>query len=365
MPRPGRSQFPTTPEFERRRSFWKRLLEARRALGGTTCAALDLGEVSARSSALFLRRGKTKGGSASCWGRVAIPALLWKVQTLRPDLRDRWPAWPRERRPTRTPTRPRPGEPIRPRFVLMVGDQIYADHASTRLVPFGRADTYQEFRDRYLDGVRLAQRIRRLMRTAAHLHDPRRSRNRRQLVAGQVATLGQAPSSFTIAIDAYLSYQWSHGPRTWGRRLYYRFDCGGFPFFVLDTRTQRFLEGKPKGDLARKPPAWPSGPSHADGAAGPAASACSPGCAEQQAEARQTRRSSSSRSGVFVPSPMSARTAMGRRPIPKRSKKSDGWPGFPNTRAAILRRDRGEPAFRTWSFSRATSTAANLAEIRF
>ena len=48
---------------------------------------------------------------------------------------------------------------------------------------------------------------------------------------------------FTIAVDAYLSYQWSHGPRTWGRRLYYRFDCGGLPFFVFDTRTQRFIEG--------------------------------------------------------------------------------------------------------------------------
>lgn len=49
----------------------------------------------------------------------------------------------------------------RPRFVLMVGDQIYADMFST-FVPFGRADTYREFRDRYLTAFG-SPRIRRLM----------------------------------------------------------------------------------------------------------------------------------------------------------------------------------------------------------
>jgi alkaline phosphatase D len=44
---------------------------------------------------------------------------------------------------------------------------------------------------------------------------------------------------FNWAIGAYQSYQWSHGPRTWGRLLYYTFECAGYPVFVVDTRTQR------------------------------------------------------------------------------------------------------------------------------
>ena len=44
---------------------------------------------------------------------------------------------------------------------------------------------------------------------------------------------------FNIAINAYMSYQWSHGPRNYGARLYYDFACAGYPFFVLDGRTQR------------------------------------------------------------------------------------------------------------------------------
>ena len=40
-------------------------------------------------------------------------------------------------------------------------------------------------------------------------------------------------------------YQWSHGPRTFDQKLYYTFQCGGYPFFVLDTRTQRFKDDRP------------------------------------------------------------------------------------------------------------------------
>ena len=28
----------------------------------------------------------------------------------------------------------------------------------------------------------------------------------------------------------------------YGKRLFYSFDCGGYPFFVLDTRTQRVMD---------------------------------------------------------------------------------------------------------------------------
>ena len=61
---------------------------------------------------------------------------------------------------------------------------------------------------------------------------------------------------FNIAIGAYMSYQWSHGPRTWDEMLYYQFECGGYPFFVLDTRTQRFKDDQ--DGLARQSPSRPA-----------------------------------------------------------------------------------------------------------
>src|SRR3546814_8859094 len=56
--------------------------------------------------------------------------------------------------------------------------------------------------------------------------------------------LGKAVSRevFHLALGAYMSYQWSHCPRTYQTRLYYEFECNGYPFFVLDTRTQRFID---------------------------------------------------------------------------------------------------------------------------
>ena len=217
----------------------------------------------------------------------------------------------------------------RPRFVLMVGDQVYADMFSA-FVPFGRADTYREFRDRYLTAFgsprirRLMQRLPTYMILDDHEIEDNWSQDRLRRSAKH--------QLFTIAVDTYLSYQWSHGPRTWGRRLYYRFDCGGLPFFVLDTRTQRFIEG-PAGDLSRNNllgrPTLPGSP---------------PGqlqllldwLADQQA-ARGNAPKFVVTSGVFAPSPVSARTALAETE-PEALERSDGWPAFPATRAAVLRR---------------------------
>ena len=216
-----------------------------------------------------------------------------------------------------------------PRFVLMVGDQIYAD-LFNRAVPFGRADTYKEFRDRYLAAFS-SPSIRRLMRkipTYMILDDHEIEDNWSQ---DRLRRSGRH-HFFTIAIDAYLSYQWSHGPRTFGKRLYYRFNCGSFPFFVLDTRTQRLYDGLP-GDLEMNHllgrPSHPGAP---------------PGqlqrlldwLSEQQATRGDVPKFIVS-SGVFVPNPMSARTATANWD-PEALEKSDGWPGFPATRTAILRR---------------------------
>ena len=243
----------------------------------------------------------------------------------------------------------------RPRFVLMVGDQIYADRFN-RLVPFGRADSYQEFRDRYLAAFG-SPNIRRLMRTLPTymiLDDHEIEDNWSQ---DRLRRSARYPL-FTIAIDAYLSYQWSHGPRTWGRRLYYRFDCGGFPFFVLDTRTQRFLEGKP-GDLAANH--MLGRPSHPTAPPGQLARLLS-WLRDQQRTRGATPKFVVS-SGVFVPSPMSARTALAEDD-PEALEKSDGWPGFPGTRSAILR-TIVEHEIQNVVFLSGDIHCANLAEISF
>jgi alkaline phosphatase D len=121
----------------------------------------------------------------------------------------------------------------------MVGDQIYADMFN-RLVPIGLADTYGEFQERYLTAFG-SPYMRRLLRSAPTYmilddHEIEDNWAKDRLKERKKRVL------FNLAINAYMSYQWSHGPRTFGRRLYYTFDCAGYPFFVLDVRTQRTKE---------------------------------------------------------------------------------------------------------------------------
>ncbi len=61
---------------------------------------------------------------------------------------------------------------------------------------------------------------------------------------------------FNIAIGAYLSYQWSHGPRTWGRLLYYTFECG-----ALSVLRHRYAHAALQGRFrraCRQPPPRPA-----------------------------------------------------------------------------------------------------------
>lgn len=216
-------------------------------------------------------------------------------------------------------------DPSPPRFTMMMGDQIYAD-LFNRLIPIGRADTYDEFRERYLTAFG-SRNIRRLMRhlpTYMILDDHEIEDNWTQDRIRRDAK----HHLFTIAIDAYLSYQWSHGPRTFGKRLYYNFDCGGYPFFVLDTRTQRYLEdneGQLDDNHMLGRPTLPGAP---------------PGQLLRLTnwlKAQQKDHGNVPKfivtSSVFVPSPMSGRAEKGKIA----QEKSDSWPGFPNTREAILR----------------------------
>ena len=246
-------------------------------------------------------------------GSCRYPGLLWKIRHA-----DRIFA-PMARMTDRD------DDPSPPRFTLMTGDQIYADMFN-RLIPIGRADSYEEFRERYLTafGSRNIRRLMRRLPTYMILDDHEIEDNWTQDRIRRDAK----HLLFTIAIDAYLSYQWSHGPRSFGKRLYYRFDCGRYPFFVLDTRTQRYLEGE-DGDLSDNHmlgrPTLPGSP---------------PGqllrlldWLRAQQEARGNVPKFIVTSSVFVPSPMSGRAERGDLA----QERSDSWPGFPNTRAAILR----------------------------
>ena len=125
------------------------------------------------------------------------------------------------------------------RFVLMTGDQIYADLLN-RVIPIGRADSYKEFQDRYIEAFG-SPNLRKLLSSIPHymiLDDHEIEDNWTQDRINKAETR----ALFNLAMGAYMSYQWSHGPRSYDRNLFYHFDCGGFPFFVLDTRTQRFRD---------------------------------------------------------------------------------------------------------------------------
>lgn len=130
------------------------------------------------------------------------------------------------------------------RFVLMVGDQIYADLLG-KAIPIGRAETPKEFHDRYNDAFSTPH-MRRLMSntpTYMMLDDHEIEDN---WVAGRVQKDPHKRTLFLMSMAAYASYQWLHGPQTYGRRLFYSFNYGGYPFFVLDERTSRIRDDDDK-----------------------------------------------------------------------------------------------------------------------
>ena len=128
------------------------------------------------------------------------------------------------------------GGAANPRFFMMVGDQIYADVLPKDL-GVSVADTEEEFRDRYLSafGAPNTRRLLANVPTYMILDDHEIEDN---WVQGRIR-IGEKRRLFNMAIGAYLSYQWFHGPRNYVNKLYYSFVVGGFPFFVVDGRTQR------------------------------------------------------------------------------------------------------------------------------
>lgn len=127
-------------------------------------------------------------------------------------------------------------------FLLMVGDQIYAD--DLRFVSPDR--TAADYFERY-QKVFSQEHIRTLMRrlpTYMILDDHEIQDN------WSMDRLPRDGDLYAAAMQAYQSYQMVHGPAFdpavgTPNKLWYTFNHGGADFFVLDTRTERFSSFTP------------------------------------------------------------------------------------------------------------------------
>ena len=215
-------------------------------------------------------------------------------------------------------------------FVMMVGDQIYADKFN-RNIPIGLADTYQEYQERYLDAFG-SRRMRNLLRSKPIymiLDDHEIEDNWKY----DRISKAKKRKLFNVAIEAYRRYQWVHSPRNFGNRLFYDFSCGGYPFFVLDTRTQRRTDHVERSlhdnHLLGRPGIDSDQPSQIDELL-------------HWLRTRQEQQGNTPKfvvsPSVFVPNPIKAREGRIGSNTDKVAWKeqSDSWPAFPNTRRAVL-----------------------------
>ncbi|MDE0538719.1 MAG: alkaline phosphatase D family protein [Rhodospirillales bacterium] len=315
---------------------------------------------SGSSTACFRTFGKAGDGPGSLnfiLGSCRYPGILWKSKEadriFGPLLHEATGSAQREDEDLQEDVPTAPTD-----FVLMVGDQIYADKFN-RNVPVGLADTAEEFQERYHTAFG-SQNMRRLLRrtpTYMILDDHEIEDNWTQDRIHDA----ESRKVFNLAIGAYMSYQWSHGPRSFGTRLYYNFSCNEYPFFVLDTRTQRFMDDI-RGSLDDN---------HLLGR--PTLASEEPGqltrlllwLRQQQQTLGDIPKFVVSAS-VFVPNPIGARE--GREGSDQQKTKwkeaSDSWPAFPRTRRAILR-NIIEHGIQNVVFLSGDIHCANVAEINF
>jgi alkaline phosphatase D len=211
------------------------------------------------------------------------------------------------------------------RLVLMVGDQIYGDKFNRHL-PIGRAETFADFQERYHEAFG-SKNMRRLMQLAPHymiLDDHEIEDNWSQ------DRYESARQLYTNAMQAYSSYQWVHSPCNYDRRLHYSFNCGGFPFFVMDTRTQRYMgsAASPLDDHETLADNHMLGrPSTTE------FSQLSQLLLWLHQQDRNVPKFIVS-SSVFAPNAMDVRS--GKNPSVEALENCDSWPAFPETRKAIL-----------------------------
>jgi alkaline phosphatase D len=255
-------------------------------------------------------------------------------------------------------------------FTMMCGDQIYADMLN-RFVPIGRAERYDEFQERYVTAYS-AQNLRNLLRQSStymilddHEIEDNWTQDRLKGDPGKHTV-------FNYAITAYMNYQWSHSPRSWGRLLYYSFDCGGYPFFVLDTRTQRYKNNSSSAEDGGLEDnhmlGYPMIDQHHPGQMQRLKDWLS-----QQQEKRGNVPKFIVSSSVFVPNAMDERidatTKKGVKEllfeVNKRNRDdSDSWPAFPQTRKELLEHIVGD-GIQNVVFLSGDIHCSNYAEISF
>lgn len=130
------------------------------------------------------------------------------------------------------------------KFVLMNGDQIYAERLASWM-PLFKADTPAEYRDRYVTAF-TTPGMRSLLRTVpAYMilddHEIEDNWN-----SGRHAAKREL---YDMAMAAYRRYQWLHSPRNFteqgavapgaGNEYFYSYECADYPFFVMDSRSKR------------------------------------------------------------------------------------------------------------------------------
>jgi alkaline phosphatase D len=208
---------------------------------------------------------------------------------------------------------------LRPRFVLMVGDQIYADKLN-RIIPIARAETAADFHDRYMEAFTSPyfRQLTRSVPTYMILDDHEIEDN---WVQGRVRDADKR-ALFNTAIHAYLSYQWVQGPRTFDKKLYYTFNYGQVPFFVLDERTQRIRDDDDTDLSDNHLLGYP--------AKGAVRGQLDEFCAwlVTMQKTHQDVPKFVVSSSVFVPNEVAD---------VKKPWRSDSWPAFPNTRRQVLK----------------------------
>jgi alkaline phosphatase D len=246
-------------------------------------------------------------------------------------------------------------------FTLMVGDQIYAD-LYNRFVPVGLADTYEEFQERYRSAFSSPNMARLLSQVPTYMtlddHEIEDNWTQDRIKKSDKRTL------FNLAISFYMSYQWSHGPRfddsyvhqrdMEGKdvhlkrqttpKLYYNFKRSGYPFFVLDSRTQRYKNEDTDSALANfkeNIKEWATGNSRlADNhmLGKPSLHEAEPNQLDYLcAWLRHMQEDYGNVPKFIVTSSVFAPNGVNSIKGDNEKEKSDSWDAFPNTRSAILK----------------------------
>lgn len=203
----------------------------------------------------------------------------------------------------------------KPDCLFMVGDQIYAD-------AFGNAtyqlDHLERMRERYTESWsgKWKRQVMANIPTYMILDDHEIEDN----WDSRRATLDGKADVFKSGMQTYLTYQWSHGPRSREHDrgmvvadfppLHYEFEINGFPFFVMDVRTERTLHT--------------SDNSQSDLISEPQLVAFKQWLANHRGPGPKFVVSSV----VFAPFAQSSDAE---------AKEQDGWQAYPRTRAAILK----------------------------